>query len=135
MTKPVNCPRCGKLHESDSTMALCPECYEQDLMDFDRIREYLFLHPGAKIFEVSNNLNISIFRIKRYLREGRLEIIEKNNAFLKCEICGRPICSGNYCDDCVKQATHDYKTAYTGNTTGKSSNKLNYLSAGKLKKA
>jgi hypothetical protein len=130
MSKFINCPRCGKFFEPKGLSNVCPDCFEQELAEFDRIREYLFLHPKAKVFEVSNVLNISIAKIKYFLREGRLEIIEKNNLFLRCEMCGKPICSGTCCDECQKQAAHDYKSTYVG----VSAQKLNYLPAGKTKR-
>jgi len=121
MGKIINCSRCGRFFESDGWTVLCMECIEQDERDFRRIREYLYEKPGAKIFEVSIELDVPVAKIKRYLREDRLEIIEKNNIFLKCEACGKPICSGIYCDDCAKQAGHDYKTIFTGSSTGNKS--------------
>jgi len=42
-------------------------------MSFQKIKDYLNVHPCAKIFDVVADLNISIKQIKRYLRESRLE--------------------------------------------------------------
>lgn len=131
MTILVNCAKCGRFFESDGYVRLCSICIEQDINDFDRIREYLYQHPYAKMFEVSNTLDISIGKIKRYLREGRLEIVEKNNQFLKCEKCGKPICSGIYCDDCQKQVNQNIKVIYTGNAAKKSDQKFSYHAAEK----
>ena len=72
MSKLISCSRCGKFFETDGWQTLCLDCIEQDEKDFRRIREYIYEHPGAKIFDVSLNLDVSIAKIKRYLREGRL---------------------------------------------------------------
>ena len=127
MSKLISCSRCVKFFETDGWQTLCLDCIEQDEKDFRRIREYIYEHPGAKIFDVSLNLDVSIAKIKRYLREGRLEIMEKNNLFLKCEMCGKPICSGNYCDDCFKQVNHDYKAVFVGKSASKTKSSLNYI--------
>jgi predicted amidophosphoribosyltransferase len=131
MAKIVNCTRCGRFFESDGWHNTCFTCIERDEKDFRRIREYLYVNPGSRVFEISNKLDISVGKIKRYLREGRLEIIEENNLFLKCERCGRPICSGAYCEDCAKQAKHDYKIIYTGNINRKTNTQLKYVSSNK----
>ena len=91
-----NCKICGRLFQPIGFFERCPHCIDRDEEDFSKIREYLIIHPFAKIFEVSINLNISVNKIKRFLRDGRMEIVEKNNQFLKCEICGKSICSGQY---------------------------------------
>jgi len=83
---------------------VCPTCYENDENEFQKIKDYLNVHPCAKIFDVVADLNISIKQIKRYLRESRLEILEKDNHFLLCESCGKSIRTGRYCDECYKTA-------------------------------
>lgn len=113
MAQLKNCILCGKFFEVISFHEMCPSCKEKDDKDYLSIRDYLFLHPCAKIFEVSTNLKISINTIKRYLKEDRLQIMEKDNKFLKCEACGRPICSGMYCGDCMPASKSNLKGIYT----------------------
>jgi len=127
MAKVDVCSRCGRLFEVTGIRSLCPECYIRDERDFEKIREYLYEHPGAKVFEVSENLGVPVPQIKRYLREERLEIIEDNNLFLKCESCGKPIRSGILCDTCKKSNPHDYKSFYTSNLERKLQQKVNYI--------
>ena len=127
MDKFINCSICGKLIEANSFRAVCGECVSKDMQDFDRIRDFLYAHPRAKIFEVSNSLDIPVPAIKRYLREGRLEIVEKNNRFLKCEKCGKPICSGTQCDDCLNQSSHGYKSLYNSDVSPKKQTRVNYM--------
>lgn len=123
------CTICGRMFQITGLRAVCPDCFEKDMRDFNTIRDYLYIHPRAKVFEVANNLDIPVPVIKRYLREGRLEIIEKENQFLKCEKCGKPICSGTQCDNCLKEAAHGYKSSYAGSVSRKA--KISYLSPGR----
>jgi len=109
-----NCERCGKLYRSNGFYKLCPSCWEFDEFDFRRIKEYLSNHPGAKIFEVSTALDISVGKIKRYLRESRLEIIEKENRFLFCDKCGKSIRTGKYCDECYRSMQKTLTVIYPG---------------------
>lgn len=127
MDKFANCAICGRLYEANGFRSVCPECLQRDTADFDKIRDFLYIHPRAKVFEVSNSLDIPIPVIKRYLREGRLEIIEKNNRFLLCDKCGKPICSGTLCDDCRNQSPHDFKTFYTGSNAVKKQTRITYV--------
>ncbi|HHW49216.1 MAG TPA: flagellar protein [Clostridiaceae bacterium] len=127
MAKLEVCARCGRFSEVTGIRKLCPECYIRDDKDFEKIREYLYIHPGAQVFEVSEKLHIPIPQIKRYLREERLEIIEDDNLFLSCESCGKPIRSGILCDNCKKSNPHDFQTFYVNNTPRKLLKKVNYI--------
>jgi len=70
----VTCEICGRLYNNPSGFfRVCPTCYENDENEFQKIKDYLNVHPCAKIFDVVADLNISIKQIKRYLRESRLE--------------------------------------------------------------
>lgn len=131
MDKFINCLRCGKLIEANGFRSLCGECAKQDMSDFNRIRDFLYIHPRAKVFEVSTSLDMPVPVIKRYLREGRLEIIEKNNRFLLCEKCGKPICSGTQCDDCLSHSPHEYKSLYGGGTANQKKTRIAYVPSGK----
>lgn len=105
-----NCRRCGKLFNLAGDPPLCQECRRLEEEDFKRVKEYLFNNPGATISQVSLDLDISIERIKRYLREGRLEITGNNNNFLlECESCGAPIPSGRFCKNCLANLTGELK--------------------------
>ncbi|MBZ4647561.1 MAG: hypothetical protein PWR27_2487 [Petroclostridium sp.] len=107
-----NCKRCGKIFQSNETFDICPICKELDEKEFDKIKEYLYQHPYSNMYEVATNLDISISKIKRYLRECRLQIVEKENGFLHCECCGTSIQSGRYCDECIAKLSHGFKAAF-----------------------
>ena len=104
-----NCSICGKVYQSNEFTHACPNCIEQDGNDFQAIREYLFQHPLASIYEVATNLNFTINKIKHFLRDGRLEVVEKNNQFLACKTCGKSIHSGWYCQECQQKAQNSLK--------------------------
>jgi flagellar operon protein (TIGR03826 family) len=96
-----NCRRCGKIYNYIGGAPICPLCREADEENFKRVKEYLYKNPGATMSEVSTILDISVERIKAYLKEGRLEIINnEGNLILECESCGKAIKTGRFCDDC-----------------------------------
>lgn len=111
-----NCEICGKTYNSNGFYKVCLNCLERDEADFNKIKVYLDENPCAKIFEVVSALDISLKKIKRYLRENRLEIVESENQFLFCETCDKSIRSGRYCTTCYTSAYHrKYKSTYREN--------------------
>lgn len=107
-----NCRRCGKVYTYLGGPPLCQACKQLDEEDFKRVKDYLYKNPGASISHISNTLEISVEKIKRFLKEGRLEITDnEGNLFLECERCGKAIKSGRLCDDCEKELEHGFKTA------------------------
>lgn len=108
-----NCHRCGKVIVSE-TDSLCLSCFEEEEQEFKRIKEFLIENPLATVFQVSVTLDVSLNSIKRYLRQNRLEIIERDNQknkFLRCEGCGVAISSGCFCKKCATTIPHNYKSA------------------------
>lgn len=108
-----NCGRCGKLVISE-TSSICPDCIDAEEREFNTIKEYLNENPLATVFQVSVSLNVPIRNIKRYLRENKLEVIERGNQkndFLRCLKCGEPIHCGCYCTKCATsiQNNHIYE--------------------------
>jgi methionyl-tRNA synthetase len=105
-----NCLWCGKIFNYVSGPVICPACRKKDEEDFKKIKQYLYDYPRASISQISSNLEISVKRIKEYLRQGRLEIINNdNNIYLECQICGKPIKSGKYCEDCERKLQMRFK--------------------------
>ena len=48
-------------------------------------------------------IGVSLKSIRRYLKEERLEIVGDNKGFIRCELCGKPLNSGRFCDGCFKE--------------------------------
>lgn len=106
-----NCKRCGRVYNYIGGAPLCPACREKDEEDFKIVKEYLYKNPGASVSEVSDVLDIAVEKIKRFLKEGRLEIVgEDGNMFLECENCGKAIRTGRFCNECEKELKHDFQS-------------------------
>ncbi|NMA33622.1 MAG: MerR family transcriptional regulator [Clostridiaceae bacterium] len=107
-----NCRKCGKIFNYIGGMPICPACKDKEEEDFQRIKKYLYENPGASLTQVSTELDVSVETIKRFLREGRLEIAnEEGNLLLECENCGRSIKSGRFCPDCERTLASSFKSA------------------------
>ncbi|HEX3027936.1 MAG TPA: MerR family transcriptional regulator [Clostridia bacterium] len=106
-----NCRRCGKIFNYIGGAPICPVCKDQDEEDFKRVKEFLYKYPGASMTEVSTALDISVEQITKYLKDGRLEIInDEGNLILECESCGKAIKTGRFCNECANGLANDFKS-------------------------
>jgi flagellar operon protein (TIGR03826 family) len=107
-----NCRKCGRLFNYIGGAPICQDCKKQDEEDFARVKEYLYKNPGASMSMVSEDLEMSVEKIKRFLKEGRLEITgDDGNMILECENCGKSIRSGRFCDECERNLAMGFKSA------------------------
>lgn len=135
-----NCKKCGRVYNYIGGPPICNVCSQQDEQDFKRVKEYLYDNPGASMSQVSEALEVSVEKITRYLREGRLEITEdSSNLFLECESCGKAIRSGRFCKDCGKELEKDLIVTArqmndtSGNNTAKKSIEMRFLNKNEKK--
>lgn len=113
MAELKNCKKCGRLFNYiGGRIPICPVCQKEDEADFQKIKKYLFENPGASISQVSKDLDITVEKIKRFLREGRLEIVgDEGIPILCCEKCGEPIKTGRFCDECSRNLSKEFSSA------------------------
>ncbi len=81
----------------------CEECGAVDYDDYGKVRLYIEEHPGANAAQVEDNTGVSQKVIRCLLKEGRIEVAEGSKSFLRCEICGKTIRSGQFCPECEKK--------------------------------
>lgn len=109
-----NCKSCGKIFTYIGR-PVCPSCRKKEEEEFKKVKEYLYDNPGASVVQISNDLEISIRKIKSYLRDGRLEIIgDDGNMLLECEKCGKSIRTGRFCEDCSNEFVKDIQSVTGG---------------------
>lgn len=92
------CKECGRLFPYMGN-ALCPECLQEMDRKFVKVREYIYKNPDADIKEVAENTEVKEKHILNFLREERLSLGSATGA-LTCEVCGKPIITGRFCDGC-----------------------------------
>lgn len=111
MSEVRNCRKCGKIFTFMGRSPMCPSCRQADEDDFKKVKDYLYDHPGASLNQVSLDLVISVEKIKRFLKEGRIEIVsEEGKMFLECESCGKSLKSGRYCSSCERDLAANLKS-------------------------
>ena len=111
-----NCRRCGKMYNYIGGPPICIDCKNADEEIFKKVKEYLYDRPGATLSQVATDLDVSVEKIKMFLKDGRLEITDASNIVLECERCGKSIKTGRLCKECQNEVTNDI--------TGSSAKKL-----------
>lgn len=102
-----NCRRCGRLYNYIGGPPICMDCRNADEEVFKKVKEYLYANPGATLSQVSMECDVSVEKIKMFLREGRLEITDGSNIILECEKCGKAIKTGRFCNECQSHLHND----------------------------
>ena len=91
-----NCRTCNRLFMYSFGPQVCQHCLKSDEEDFKKVKDYLNQFPGVTLQEVSKETGVSSNKIRRYLKEGRLEVSGNSSILLQCEKCGASIRSGSY---------------------------------------
>ncbi|MUT65022.1 TIGR03826 family flagellar region protein [Paenibacillus sp. NEAU-GSW1] len=108
MTNIENCPRCGRIfakHFRD----VCPSCLKDIDKEYELCSTYLRENKGAIITELSESTGVSIRQITKFVREGRISLLNAPNLSYPCEVCGTLIRESNLCDNCRTRFQKDAK--------------------------
>lgn len=106
----ANCKDCGRLFNR-GIRDICPECIRQDESDFLKVNDYLRDHRGASPQEVSEQTEIALAKIYRYIREGRILVANFPGMTYPCERCGEPIQKGRFCRACSDDMKQSFNRA------------------------
>lgn len=101
-----NCPRCGRLF-AKNFRDVCPNCMKEIDQEYERCAEYLRKNKGAYITELAEETGVSIKQITKFIREGRISIMDAPNMTYPCESCGTMIRDSHLCDGCRTRLVKD----------------------------
>jgi len=104
------CPRCGKLFNRNFR-DVCNNCHQELEKDYERCVEHLRKNKGLDIQQLSEDMDVSIKQITRWIREGRISLMDAPNMSYPCESCGILIRDGHLCDSCRKRLNRDVRNA------------------------
>lgn len=96
------CEYCRRPMSNDFEGNICPSCQEQAL--FQQVKEYIRGNDVTE-YDVANHFDLPLFRIKQWIREGRIEYKEKelnSSITFHCQKCGAQISFGTLCSKCLK---------------------------------
>lgn len=76
---------------------------------YETVAKYLRENRGSTIGQVSEETEVSIRQIVKFIREGRISILNMPNMSYPCDSCGTEIREGHICESCRKKLTRDYQ--------------------------
>lgn len=107
-----NCKDCGKLFNYLSGPPLCPACMKKLDDKYSIVKEYIYDNPGASIQQVSEENDVSVGQLKKWVREERLAFSDDSLVGLECENCGGMIRTGRFCGICKDKMVNKLGSVY-----------------------
>lgn len=107
----MNCRSCGKLFNVLGKERICPECSKALEEKFQQVKAYLIEHPNSSVEQTSKDNEVSVKQIKHWIREERLTLSSPTESGIVCENCGRPICTGRFCESCRSSMANELQGA------------------------
>ena len=111
----IQCSLCKKPFQSIGGK-VCVNCLEKLDEDFRVVRDYIYENKRADVDTVAEETGVPKKHIQYLLKEGRLIIEDlSGGSLLYCEVCKKPISTGNMCDDCKTQLARTMDKNITAN--------------------
>ncbi len=107
-----NCRNCGRLFNYIGGIPVCPTCAKEVEEKFGVVKEYIRDNPKATIQQVSDDNDVSIQQINKWIREERLCFSEDSVVGISCENCGAMIRTGRFCASCKDKLASTLSSAY-----------------------
>ena len=132
--RPSVCDKCGgKYKYKAQGIYECEDCRNVMLDDYGKVRVFLETNGNAPAIVISAETGVPVSVIQEYLKDGKLEIPDGSDIYIKCEKCGKDIRYGKYCPSCATQLSKDLQGAlHMGNIgevpkVNKSTGKMRYF--------
>lgn len=106
-----NCRSCKKIFNPMFGEKICPACKEKLEEKFQEVKKFIQNNPKAPIELIAQENEVSIKQIKQWVREERLTFDPESMVGIECELCGRMIRTGKYCDECKVSMTNTLRSA------------------------
>lgn len=111
--RPIFCKKCGgKLYYQSGGTYECELCGSEELDDFGMLKAYIQKHGATPAVVLEEKTGVPLTIINIFLKNGRLEIPEGSNFYIKCERCGCALRFGRFCSDCTRELTGQLHGAY-----------------------
>lgn len=98
------CTECHRDLPPDYPDTICPACKERLL--FSQVKDFIRANDVTE-FDVAKEFDIPLFKVKGWIREGRIEYKDlqpKTMKNLHCHNCGKSITFGSLCTECLRKS-------------------------------
>ena len=105
------CKNCGKLFNYIRGERICPVCQKSLEEKFVEVKNYIKDNPKADIKTISTEMEVTIKQLHKWVREERLTFSEDSPVGIACELCGKSIRTGRFCDNCKAELSSGLEAA------------------------
>ena len=111
-----NCRQCGRLYNyvGGSYRNLCPDCIRHIEEKFEEVKAYIEENRVATMSDVSQDCDVPVKQIEQWVREERLCFADDSPIGIACEVCGKTIKTGRFCESCKLSITQKLNSMYEG---------------------
>jgi len=126
MAELANCSNCGKVF-AKHIRDICDECFKKEEEDFETVYHFLKEQKNreATIQEIVEKTGVPETTIIKFIKNKRLRTSQFPKLMYPCEMCGKDILTGRFCEACTGSFMHDLETHQKQDaektTTGRSS--------------
>lgn len=107
----ATCKNCGTLFNYIRGVRLCPNCQKKAEEKFMEVKKYVRDNPHVDIKTLSEEMEVSIPQINRWVREERLVFSDDSPIGIPCESCGVTIKTGRLCATCKTNLSNGFRDA------------------------
>lgn len=107
-----NCKSCGRLFSYIGGQKICVDCKDEIEKKFSEVKRYIQDHNQATMAQIAEDMDVSISQIRQWVREERLYFTQDSPLGIDCEICGKTIKTGRFCNECKANMTNELNGAY-----------------------
>lgn len=100
----ANCPNCGRVFQK-GLHNYCGACVKEIEDQFERCYQYLRENRSSTMNQLSEETEVSIKQITKFIKDGRIFISDLPNMGYPCESCGEHVRSGKLCLSCSDRIT------------------------------
>lgn len=108
-----NCRSCGRLFNyMGGGYFICGICKDELDKKFANVKKYIRENPKASMQQISEDNEVSVNQIEKWVREDRLVFADDSPIGIDCESCGAMIKSGRFCNACADNIHRNLSSAY-----------------------
>ena len=116
---PKICPKCGgKYTFQGAGRYVCESCGYEFYDDFGKVKAFVDKNGPSPSIIISEETGVSLTKINKFLRQGRMEIPDGSGGYIPCERCGEPIRYGRFCPTCASYLTKNMSVVLTSADIG-----------------
>ncbi|WP_026559735.1 TIGR03826 family flagellar region protein [Bacillus sp. J37] len=103
----ANCPKCNTLFVQSQFRTVCDKCFKEEEQAYETVYKFLRKRENrkAQLDEVVDETGVSKDLILKFIRQGRIQLINFPNLGYPCEKCGKTIREDRLCEEC-KEGIH-----------------------------